>query len=158
MWEWCEDARRGEPRRLGAVSIWARQARDERADESTPIFSAMASAWEDRRRQVAGGRNAVDTARHDERHARIPEPRSGSGASPDQRPHDVGRSRALASMNTAPPPLPVSTPDGELEYRAKHRREAQVMTLTAGGRHALQQREEDTGRHVCEVIRLVPRA
>ncbi|MDD7942900.1 hypothetical protein PHK61_31270 [Actinomycetospora lutea] len=156
MWEWCEDARRG-GRRLDAVSIWARQARDEQADESTPIFCAMASAWEDRQRQVAGGRNAVDTARHRERHAGVPEPRSGSGSSPDQRPRDIGRSRNLASMNTMPPPAPISTPEGTLEYRAKHRREAQVMPLTAGGRHALQLREEDTGRHVCEVVRLVPR-
>ncbi|MDD7933764.1 hypothetical protein [Actinomycetospora straminea] len=156
MWEWREDARR-EGRRLDAVDTWAGQARDERADESTPIFRAMAAAWEDRGRQVASGRNGVDTTRHDERHPGIPVPRSGSGASPDQWLHDVGRSRTLASMNRTPPRPSVSTPDGELEYRAKHRRESQAMTPTAGGQHALQLDEDDTGRHICKIVWLVPR-
>jgi hypothetical protein len=155
MWEWREDARRG-GWRLDAHSIGAREAGDEWADESTPIFRAMASAWEDRQRGVAGGRNAVDTARHDDRRAGVPEPRSGSRPSPAQRPHDIGLSRALASRDPMPPPPPASTPD-ELEHRAKHRRGPQAARSAAGGRHALQLREEDPGRHRCKVVSLVPR-
>ena len=155
MWEWCEDARRGRWQ-LDAVSIGAPEARDEWADESTPIFRALASAWEDRQRHPVGGRNAVDTAHHDDQRAGMPEPRSGSGPLPGQQPHDIGRSRALASTDTMPPSR-ACTPDDELEHRAKHRRGPQVATSAAGGRHALQLREEDTGRHVCKVVRLVPR-
>jgi hypothetical protein len=154
MWEWREDARRG-GWRLDADSIGAREARDEWADERTPIFRAMASAWEDRQRGVADGRNAIDTARHDDRRAGVPEPRSGSRPSPAQRPHDIGRSRALASMDPMPPP-PASTPD-ELEHRAKHRRGPQAARSAAGGRHAGQLGEEDPGRHHCKVVSLVPR-
>lgn len=157
MWEWCGDARSA-GWRLDAVSIWAREARDEWTDESTPIFRAMASAWEDRHRHLAGGRNALDTARHDDRHAGVPQPRSGSGRLPGQRSHDIGRSGALASMDTMPPPsLRASAGDSEREHRAKHRREPQVAGSAADGRHAPPLREEDTGRHVCKVVRLVPR-
>jgi hypothetical protein len=155
MWEWREDARRG-GWRLDADGIGAREARDEWADEPTPIFRAMASAWEDRQRGVAGGRNAVDTARHDDRRAGVPEPRSESRPPSVQRPHDIGRSRALVSMDTMPPPPPASTPD-ELEHRAKHRCGPQGARSAAGGRHALQVGEEDPGRHDCKVLRLVPR-
>jgi hypothetical protein len=155
MWEWREDARRG-GWRLDADSIGARQARDEWADEPTPIFRAMASAWEDRQRGIAGGRNAVDTARDDDRRAGVPEPRSGSRPLPAQRSHDIGRSPALASMDTMPPPPPAGTPD-ELEHHARHRRGPQAARSSAGGRHALPLSEDDSGRHVCKVVRLVPR-
>jgi hypothetical protein len=155
MWEWREDARRG-GWRPDADSIGAREARDEWADEPTPIFRAMASAWEDRQRGIAGGRNAVDTARDDDRRAGVPEPRSGSRPLAAQRSHDIGRSRALASMDTMPPPPPAGTPD-EFEHRAKHRRAPQASRSSACGRHALPLGEEDTGRHVCKVVRLVPR-
>jgi hypothetical protein len=155
MWEWREDARRG-GWRLHADSIGAREARDEWADEPTPIFRAMASAWEDRQRGIAGGRNAVDTGGDDDRRAGVPEPRSGSRPLPAQRSYDIGRSRALASMDTMPPPPPGGTPD-ELEHRAKHRRAPLAARSSAGGRHALPLGEEDAGRHVCKVVRLVPR-
>src|SRR4051812_29405643 len=101
MWEWREDARRGGGR-LDADSIAAPEADDAWADESTPIFRAMASAWEDRQRH-GGGRDAADTARHTHRSAGVPEPRSGSEPLPGQRPHGLGRSRALASKDTMPP-------------------------------------------------------
>jgi hypothetical protein len=151
MWEWREDARRG-VWRLDADSIEAQEARDEWAEEPTPIFRAMASAWEDRQRHAVGGRNAVDVARHDDRRA------GGSRPLPAQRSHDIGRPRALASTDTMPPPPPRAwTPDDELEHRAKHRRGPQAARSSAGGRHALQLREEDTGRHACKVVKLVPR-
>ena len=157
MWEWREDGRRG-GWRLDADSIKAQDARDEWADEPTPIFRAMASAWEDRQRHAVGGRNAVDTARHDDQRAGAPEPRSGSRPLPAQLSNDIGRPRALASTDTMPPPPPRAwTPDDELEHRAKHRRGPQAARSSTGGRHALQLREEDTGRHACKVVKLVPR-
>jgi hypothetical protein len=157
MWEWREDARRG-GWRLDADSIEGREARDEWADEPTPIFHAMASAWEDRQRGMAGVRIAVDTARHDDQRAGVPAPRSGSRPLPGQRSQDIGRSRALSSTDTMPPPPPRAwTPDDELEHRAKHRRGPQAARSSPGGRHALQLREEDTGRHACKVVKLVPR-
>jgi hypothetical protein len=155
MWEWREDARRG-GWRLDADSMGAREARDEWADEPTPIFRAMASAWEDQQRDVADGRDDVDTARHSNRRTGVPVPRSGSEPLRGQHPNDIGRSRALASTDTVAPPPSASTPD-ELEHRAKHRRGPQAAISTAGGRHALQLREEDTSRHLCKVVRLVPR-
>lgn len=157
MWEWREGARRG-GWRLDADSIEAQEARDEWAEEPTPIFRAMASAWEDRQRHAVGGRNAVDTARHDDQGAGVPAPRSGSRPLPGQQPHDIDRPRALASTDTMPPPpLRAWTPDDEAEHRAKHRRGPQAATSAACGRHALQLREEDTGRHACKVVKLVPR-
>ena len=148
MSEWREDARR-DGWGLDALSIWAR---DERADESTPIFWAMASDWECRERRIADDRNALGTTHHHGRLAAVPEPRSERGSSRDQRSQDNRRSPDLASVDTmSPPPARANTPEDELDHRPKHRREA------AGGRHAVQLREKDTGYHVCKVVRLVPR-
>jgi hypothetical protein len=157
MWEWREDARRS-GWRLDADSIEAQEARDEWADEPTPIFRAMASAWKDRQRHAVDGRNAVDTAHHDDQRAGVPAPRSESRPLPAQRSHDISRPRALASTDTMPSPPPRAwTPDDELEHRAKHRRGPQAARSSTGGRHALQLREGDTGRHACKVVKLVPR-
>lgn len=155
MSEWRAGARR-EVWELDAVSIWTR---DERADESTPIFCAMASDWERREEDLAGDRSAFDTTRHHDRFAGVPRPRRGRGTSPDQRSQDNRGSRALADIHTMPPPPPrANTPEDELEHRAKHRREADVARSAQGGRHALPRREEDNGHHVCKVVRLIPRA
>ena len=154
MSERCEGARSG-GWRLDAPGVWTWEVRDEWADESTPIFRAVVSDWERKQRDVADERNALEPVRPSHRRATPPESRSGPW--PDPRRHAAGRSRTAASMNTMPLSLPrASTSEDGIERRAKHR-EAQVIMLTAGGRHALQLHEEDTGRHACKVVRLVPR-
>ncbi|PVZ14233.1 hypothetical protein [Actinomycetospora cinnamomea] len=66
---------------------------------------------------------------------------------------------ARASATTTPPVLPRARPaEDELEHPAEHGREAEVVPFTAHGRHAVTSREEDSGRHACKIVRLVPRA
>jgi hypothetical protein len=83
--------------------------------------------------------------------AAVPEPRSGTGPVPVQRPRDPSGSRDLAPVGVVPPPPPRGgSPEDELTRRAERRRRPLTTPPAAGGRHALRQQDEELGPEVHE--------
>jgi hypothetical protein len=75
---------------------------------------------------------------------RCPNQRSGSVPM-----SDIGLPRDLAPVSGGPPAPPrANSPEDEPEHHAKHRRQGQAITPTAGGRDALQPSRERAGRHM----------
>jgi hypothetical protein len=154
MWEWREDTRPG-GWRLDAASTWTWAAVPSRewVDEPTPIFRAVASEWERRRREdVADHRTSANLVDESGYLAPLPQPRPASGASTVPPSRAAARRRALTVLDVPTPPLP----RGGCEDN-QDRRPPRAATPATGGRHALQPREELPGRHAIGFVTLTPR-
>jgi hypothetical protein len=92
---------------------------------------------------VTGHRTGVPSVATRASAVAVPEPRSGTGPVPVQRPRGAGGSRDRAPAGVVPPPPPRgASPEDELTRRAERRRRP-LATAAAGGRHALQQHDEE---------------
>jgi hypothetical protein len=158
MWEWREDTKPG-GWRLDAASSWTWRAAPpgEWVDEPTPIFRAVASEWERRRREGVADHRSADLVDENGYVAPLPEPRPASGPVAVQRSQARALRHPLAVVDGPTPPLPRGGCEDEPRRPAEDRRPPLAAAPATGARHALQPREETPGRHTLGFVTLTPR-